>query len=78
MSVSIFPFAPSAALARISKAPIGWRIDCCSPHGSRHYGFLSIGDAAEFGILLRDEGKWQLRFGASAAVVRALIAEFDE
>ncbi len=37
------------------------------------YDFASEGEAAEFAIVLRDEGKWPLQFGPGADAVRAIV-----
>ena len=78
MSVSITPFEPGAALARISSTPIGWQIDCRGPYGARHNDFTSAGDAAEFAVTLRDEGRWPLRSNEGTEQVRTIVAEIDE
>ncbi len=73
MSASVTPFDPGAALARIKPTAAGWTIDTRGPHGARHYDFTQPGETAEFAIVLRDEGKWPLRFSPGADVVRAIV-----
>ena len=68
---------PGAALARIEPTPLGWVIDCRGPCGARHYDFRSAGEAAEFAVILRDQGHWALRFGSRADVIRLLVEEID-
>jgi len=71
------PFEPDASLARIKRTTTGWNIDCRGPMVARCYDFLSAGDAAEFAIALRDEGRWPLRFGSDAHELRSLVEEID-
>ena len=71
---AVVPFEPGA---RISTTPTGYQIDTRGPHGVRHYDFTSSAEAAEFAILLRDEGRWRLRFGTGAEAVRAIVDEID-
>ncbi len=78
MSASPTPFEPGAALARIAATPTGWQIDCRGPYGARHYDFVSAGEAAEFAVILRDEGNWPLRFSTGASGVRAIVEEIDK
>ncbi len=77
MSAAVLPFEPAAALARVAATPTGYQIECRGLHGVRHYDFSSVGEAAEFAILLRDEGRWRLRFSTGAEVVRAIVDEID-
>ncbi len=73
----MIPFDPGAALARVEVTPSGFAIDCRSPQAARRYDFTSAGAAAEFAVLLRDEGGWSLRFRDGADVLRVLVAEID-
>jgi len=75
VSAAILPFKPGAALARISTTPTGYQIECRGPHGVRHYDFSSVAEAAEFAVVLRDEGR--LRFSTGAEAIRAIVAEID-
>ena len=74
---TVTPFEPGAALARVATTPTGYQIDARGPHGARAYDFTSAGEAAEFAVLLRDEGRWLLRFSPGAEAVRAIVAEID-
>ncbi len=72
---AVVPFDPGA---RISTTPTGYQIECRGgPHGVRHYDFSTDAEAAEFAILLRDEGRWCLRFSTGAEAVRAIVDEID-
>ena len=77
MSAPNTPFEPGAALARISATPTGYQIDCRGPFGARHHDFTSIGEAAEFAVVLRDYGNWPLRFSAGTEAVLTTIREID-
>ncbi len=77
MSAAILPFEPGAALARISTTPTGYQIECRGPYGVRHYDFTSAGEAGEFAVILRDEGRWRLRFGTGTEAIRVIVAEID-
>ncbi len=74
---AVVPFEPGAARARISTTPTGYQIECRGPHGLRHYDFVSATEAAEFAVVLRDEGGWRLRFSTGAEAVRAIVNEID-
>ena len=74
---TLIPFEPGAALARISATRVGYRIDTRGPYGARTYDFRSAGEAGEFAVLLRDEGRWPLRFSPGAEPVRAIVDEID-
>jgi len=71
---AVVPFEPGA---HISTTPTGYQIECRGPHGVRHYDFSSVAEAAEFAILLRDEGRWRLRFSTDAEAIRAIVDEID-
>jgi len=77
MNATILPFEPGAALARISTTPTGYQIECSGPRGARQYDFDRAGETAEFAILLRDKGRWRLRFGTGTEAIRAIVAEID-
>ncbi len=77
MSSLVIPFEPGAALARIAATPTGWQIDARGPFGARAYDFTSAGEAAEFAVLMRDDGNWPLRFSPAAGAVRDIVAEID-
>ena len=77
MSALVTPFEPGAALARIASTPTGYRIDTRGPLCARAYDFASAGDTAEFAVLLRDEGRWPLRYGPGVEAVRAIVEEID-
>ena len=77
MSAALAPFEPSAALARIAATPTGYQIDARGPHGARAYDFASAGEAAEFAVVMRDEGNWPLRFSPAARAVREIVDEID-
>ena len=77
MSASITPFEPGAALARISATPTGYQIDARGPRVCRAYDFPSAGEAAEFAVLMRDEGNWPLRFSLGAEEVLVIVREID-
>ena len=74
---ALIPFEPGAALARICATRVGYRIDTRGPYGARSYDFRSAGEAGEFAVLLRDEGRWPLRFRPGAEAVRAIVEEID-
>ena len=75
---AVIPFEPGAALARVAATRTGYQIDTRGPRAARAYDFTSAGEAAEFAVLLRDEGRWHLRFSPGAEAVRAIIREIDE
>lgn len=77
MSAAVLPFEPGAALARIAATPSGYQIDARGPHGARAYDFTSACEAAEFAVLMRDEGNWPLRFTPAAKAVREIVDEID-
>ena len=77
MSATVAPFEPGGALARIATTSTGWQIDTRGPHGARVYTFVSLGEAAEFAVALRDEGQWRLRFRPGTEAVRAIVDEID-
>ena len=77
MSTSILPCNPGAALARVAATSTGFQIDCRGPRGARQYDFDRAGETAEFAILLRDEGRWRLRFSTGTEAIRAIVAEID-
>ena len=77
MSATITPFEPGAALARVAATPTGYQIDTRGPLCARAYDFASAGEAAEFAIILRNQGNWPLRFSSSAEAVRAIVEEID-
>ena len=77
MSAVILPFEPNVAVARIAATRDGWQINARGPYGARAYGFTTIGEAAEFAVLMRDEGNWPLRFSPGAEAVRAVVDEID-
>ena len=77
MGAALVPFEPGAALARIAVTPTGYRIDTRGPYGARSYDFSSAGEAGEFAVLLRDDGRWPLRFSPGAEAVRAIVEEID-
>ena len=76
--MSVLPFEPGPALARISRTPCGWIIDTRGPYGACHYDCSSEGEAAELAIILRDQGGWQLRYSRTAEPVRRLIEELSD
>ena len=71
---AVVPFEPGA---RISTTPTGYQIECRGPYGVQHYDFSSVGEAAEFAVVLRDEGGWRLRFSSDAQAIRAIVDEID-
>lgn len=77
MELQTTPHNPGPALARVEATPTGFVIDCRGPHGARHYDHASVGEAAEFARILRDQGGWALRFGPRAAEIRDLVEELD-
>ena len=77
MSAHIIPLGLGGALACIAATPTGYIIDTCGPHGARTYDFYSAGEAGEFAVLLRDEGRWPLRFSPGTEAVRAIVSEID-
>lgn len=78
MIAAATPFEPGAALARVAATPTGFQIDARGPHGAQAYNFTSAGEAAEFAVIMRDEGNWPLRFSPSAEPVRAFVDEITE
>ena len=78
MSIAHIPFEPGAALARVAATPTGYQIDTRGPLCARAYDFASAGEAAEFAIILRDQGRWPLRFSPAAKAVREIVDEIDE
>ncbi len=78
MIAAVTPFEPGAALARVAATPTGFQIDARGPHGARAYDFTSAGEAAEFAVIMRDEGNWPLRFSPAAEQVRELVDEITE
>ncbi len=73
MSADIVALPTPLPIARIENTDQGWRITTRSPSVRRHYDFISVGETAEFAIVLRDEGKWPLRFSPGADAVRAIV-----
>ena len=74
---AVLTFDPGAALARIEARRSGFAIDCRSPKAARRYDFNTPEDAAEFAVLLRDEGGWSRRFREGADGVRTIVADID-
>ncbi len=74
---AVVPFEPGAALACISTTPTGYQIESRGPHGVRHYDFASASEAGEFAVVLRDEGRWRLRFSTGTEAIRAIVDEID-
>ena len=77
MGAALVPFEPGAALARIAPTRSGYRIDTRGPLCARAYDFASAGEAAEFAIILRDDGRWPLRYSPGAEAVREIVEEID-